>query len=169
MESTSLTLSLIPLIVSCIALIVALWHNIKSYTPLIRIKQTTSDLNGHISISIINKGVGPAIIQRLEFIYQDKILGRNFNKITHILETSGVWCRSYWQTFGPGSVLPPGEEFIPIRLEFGNGPLREEVIDFIDSISIRIWYKSIYGITYHLYADRTCDSMSFEKIIFSPS
>ena len=148
MDQISLAISVFSLFISLTAFFIAVWHNIKSFTPILTVLQNNSSINGEISIVIENKGIGPATLIKVEFLLDGKSIGNNFNEIIKILESKDFHFQYFFQNRGSGSVLSSGDKFIPIRLVFPDNQLPEEAIDLFNHLSTRIWYKSIYGIKY---------------------
>ena len=148
MDQISLAISIISLLMSVLALIIAVWHNVKSYTPIITILQNRSNINGEISVVLQNKGIGPATITRIEFLLDGKSIGNDLNKIVNILESKGVEFSFFSQERDLGSVLSAGESFTPMRLVFKDKKLPDDAVNLFDRLSTRIWYKSLYGLEY---------------------
>jgi len=148
MDQISLAISVISLLMSVLALIIAVWHNLKSYTPIITILHNRSNINGEISVVLQNKGIGPATITRIEFLLDGKSIGNDLNKIVNILESKGAEFSFFFQERDLGSVLSAGESFTPMRLVFKDKKLPDDAVNLFDRLSTRIWYKSLYGLEY---------------------
>jgi hypothetical protein len=153
MDQLSIGVSIFSLFISFAALFVAVWHNVKSFTPIITVLQNNSSLKGEISIVIQNKGIGPATLMKVEFLWGGKSIGNNFDEIIKILESRGYHLEYFFQRRSLGSVLSSGEKFTPIRFVFPDHQLPEEIIDLFNQVTVRVWYKSIYGITYRQIHD----------------
>ncbi len=154
MDQISITVSILSLAVSFVALFVAIWHNVKSFTPILSVLQNNSTITGEISIEIQNKGIGPATLTRLEFLLGGKSIGNNFDAIIKVFESKDIHCQYFFQNRSVGSVLSSGEKLIPIRFVFPDHRLPEDVINLFNQVFVRVWYKSIYGITYRQISTR---------------
>lgn len=148
MDQISIAVSIISLLISFAALFIAIWHNIKSFTPILTVLQNNSSIKGEISIVIENKGIGPATLTKIEFLIGGKSIGDNVDTIINILKLRDLHCEYFFQNRNHGSVLSSGEKFIPIRVVFSDQQLPEEITSLFNRLAIRVWYKSIYGITY---------------------
>lgn len=144
----NLAISVISLLISVLALIVAVWHNVKSYTPIITILHDRSSINGEMSVVVQNKGIGPATITRVEFLLDGQSIGNDLHEITNILASRGLEFSFFFQERDQGSVLSAGESFTPVRLVFEDKELPDDAVDLFDRLSTRIWYKSLYGLEY---------------------
>jgi hypothetical protein len=148
MDQISLVISIVSLLISVLVLIIAVWHNIKTFTPIITLLHNVSSMNGELSVVLQNKGIGPATITKVEFLLDGKSIGSNLDEIVNRLESLGMVFSFFFQKRALGSVLSAGESFTPIRLVFQDNKLPKGAIDLFDRLSTRIWYRSLYGIEY---------------------
>jgi hypothetical protein len=118
MDQLSISVSIISLLVSFAALFIAIWHNVRSFTPILTVLQNNSSIKGEISIVIENKGIGPATLTKIEFMLGGRSIGENVDAVINILKLRDLHCEYFFQNRSFGSVLSSGEKFIPIKIVF---------------------------------------------------
>jgi len=122
-----------------------------SALPYLMMEKSTNSEKHHIQFSLVNQGVGPAIIESRKIIYQGKEYDQDFHlfmtKSLHKLDTVEP---INWASIYKGMALPANGRVVMVA--YDNNP---EVYDFFtnwastlqedDSFYFEIVYKSIYG------------------------
>lgn len=119
------------------ALVVSIWqanitiqHNkltVKPYLDYIIMQQDSV-----LTVQFSNQGFGPAIIDQVDFYYQDKYFENIWGVLEEMGETSN-WRGSF--NYGPGTVISPGVEKLLISMAGGQHSRGIKTI---------VQYKSIY-------------------------
>lgn len=150
------------IIVSILAFIISIWsgletrrYNRLSTTPSLQFRLNTA-WDQNVGIKILNLGIGPAIITRVELLFNNEILYPSNSRIKNMPELLEAMNINHpWVIYE----IPGTEFYFPAEAEFellvaNNKKIPEEAKKrFLESLSkttIKIWYKSIYGKKYNL-------------------
>jgi hypothetical protein len=113
-----------------------------SVWPYIEWTMTVSSVDG-IYLSVVNKGVGPAIIKSTELYMDGKLVGSSkdmINKLTNgKMDSIGLFTQTIDKR-----VISPGEELRLFHMS-GKRLLNTEFGNFFERIKYKIRYESIYG------------------------
>ncbi len=131
-------------VIAVVAVVVSIWqvrilqnHNKLSVKPLMDFLILTEDSVMNLSIS--NRGIGPAIIQDITYVYEDSVHGEWYS----VLSQAGVLEDAITQmNYGKNTVLSPDTELIILRL-------KKKDFEPI-GISLDIFYESIYEDKYEM-------------------
>ena len=94
-------------------------------------------------ICVKNKGVGPAIIRKVEMVVDGKVVPDNKAFITAVLGAD--WTMGYQNASLNGRVLAPGEEVVTFKIpDLKEGRAFEAKLQ-AHTFDLRITYCSIYG------------------------
>lgn len=126
-------------VIAVAAVVVSIWqvrilqdHNKLSVKPLMDFLLVTN-ADSVLSVSISNRGIGPAIIQDISYVYEDSIHKECFSvlKEANILEKVTTQ-----MNYGKNTVLSPDSEFVILEVKKKDfKPI---------GISVYIKYESIY-------------------------
>lgn len=143
-------------VIAVMAFVISIWtawtqrqHNKLSVRPLPEIQ--LRDMNGHIRIKLINNGTGPLIINKLEVLNKNKVVGR---ALIDLMPLGGGW--SFFVAAIDGRSVAPNGEITLLDFEYDPNNIAE--LDFatltreaLCGLNIDISYKSIYGNTLPRY------------------
>ncbi len=132
-------------VIAVAAVVVSVWqvkilqdHNKLSVKPLMDFLIITSE-DSILSVSISNRGIGPAIIQDISYVYEDSIHREWYT----VLTAAGVFERTTRQiNYGKNTVLSPDNEFVILEIQ-------KEDYEPI-GISMKVIYQSIYEDEYEM-------------------
>jgi hypothetical protein len=132
-------------------------HNRLSVQPHLTswLYEDEKDKNYIIKALLLNKGIGPALVDEVKVYYQGKMIGDNsdrnklYDKIDAIIDDQNFGhVRKDITTLGKNYALSSGEKLCllgltaPLHLSFE----RKIFQDFVDRFDIKIKYKSMYGV-----------------------
>ena len=95
----------------------------------------------YFKVNIVNKGIGPAIIKKVEIKFREKVYN-NFGDVFNVATGSGNYINSSLQnrTMASDEMINPIQ--IPLSVE---GHTFTQLFYNHDSIQTKIYYQSVYG------------------------
>jgi len=112
---------------------------------------TTSNVEDY-HLSVRNKGVGPAIIRKVEMRVDGKVVENNRALVTAVLGSDSKL--TYQNSSLEGRVLAPGEEITPFRIPDPKSGRDFEAKLQARAFDLHITYCSIYGDCWECDGDR---------------
>lgn len=98
---------------------------------------------GDYHLSVTNKGVGPALIRKVEMTLDGKAVANNRELVTAVMGPD--WTLVYYTSSLQGRVLTPGETVMPFRIPDEGIGRAFEVELRKHQFELRITYCSVYG------------------------
>ena len=127
------------LVVALSAVFISVWqvkilqdHNKLSVKPLMDFHLVTNRKDSVLTVSISNRGIGPAIIQEISYTYQDS----TYSEFYSVLMNAGVLDNVQAQVgYGKNTVLSPDSEYTILKVKKETPRI---------GIAVKIVYQSIY-------------------------
>ncbi len=122
------------------------------------------------NFTIINNGVGPAVIKKVELLFKDKVVSCN-NYVTYhddLIKKMKAIKGFKGGKIGfiyPGSIMAVGDARLMWEFNFD---IREDDIKFVDDLDLRVKYQSIYQGKNFIYDSRKARKFNYKEtpIIF---
>ncbi len=125
-------------------------HNILSVAPILDTSTHTDDTEGFtkLRISIINEGLGPALLYSIMFKLKDNEFVDS-NDVMQLFideygESSLKWTSARGLIEYTNFVIGPSKHYNLIGIDFKAGVDKKVVQDFLKDVKIRILFKNIY-------------------------
>lgn len=158
---TSDVIALAAIFIALCTLVVTIWqgyiawaHNRRSVRPILTWtrKWVLTARSTLLTFSIVNSGLGPALITRRTFILGDSVFvpqneGNHVAElIAKILDTQVQHIVRVHSLPATGSAITPGAEFVVAAVEFPD-IARDSVEELLDSfvVNFELVYESLYG------------------------
>jgi hypothetical protein len=126
-------------------------HNRLSLKPALVMETSTKNSPPTISATIVNAGLGPAVIQKMQFFNQGGELVGDLeyelkSTISKLLENFVVESNLV-SVMTPGYILRPSSEncLVEIRISPAESTCVENLKELLDIVAVRIEYQSFYG------------------------
>ncbi|PQJ82783.1 hypothetical protein [Polaribacter glomeratus] len=124
-------------------------HNKKSVEPLVTLSAEVRDEKGH-RLSLRNFGLGPAVLNSIDFVYEDK----NYKSLIeiqtiHYLESVLAMDEKLSQSkiIIRGGVIGSGETSLVHKLIFKEEIKLDSFLNFLRKTKIKVEYSNLYGDT----------------------
>ncbi len=120
-------------------------HNKLSVRPLLNFDDFSKERNNinYDTFHLINSGIGPAIIKKIELFFDDKVISCNDYKTYCIFLTKTI--RDFTDGnigYVPcGDVMSVGQKQLMWTLKYGK---TKKDTEFVNKLSLRVEYQSIY-------------------------
>ncbi|MQY04996.1 hypothetical protein [Actinomadura macrotermitis] len=119
-------------------------HNRYAVRPLLELWFTKTD-GGPAGIVLVNRGMGPAIITRIELVLDGRPFG-DWDRPSLDRLRSTLPVRPEAATFRPGRAIPAGYETFLLKLQDWDRAEHAWFSELIDNrLQLQIGYESLYG------------------------